>query len=74
MSQKFKVKKIDLEAFLTILTDLWDKGLDYIDIELGEDDKKISILFEQEYLSDEAKELNEEPPTDIKDLDINDLI
>jgi len=74
MSQTFKVKKIDLEAFLTILTDLWDKGLDYIDIEIGEDDKKISVLFEQDYLSDEAKEMNEDPPSSLDDLDINDLI
>lgn len=74
MSQKLIVRKIDLEGLLNVLTDLWDKGLDYIDLQVGEDEKRISILFEEDYLCDEAKESNEDKPTSLKDLDINDLI
>lgn len=71
---KLTVKKIDLQSFIEILTDLWDKGIDYIDIAVGEDEKRISILFEEGYLSDEAKEQLPDKPTSLKDLDINDII
>lgn len=76
---KLVVKKVDLESFIEILTELWEKGIDFVDIHVGEDDKKISLSFIEEYLSEEAKnhlkdEMNELPPTDIKDLNIDDLI
>lgn len=76
---KLVVKKVDLESFIEILTELWEKGIDFVDIHVGEDDKKISLSFVEEYLSEEAKnylknEMTELPPTDIKDLNIDDLI
>lgn len=73
---KLKVSKVDLEGLLSILTDLWEKGVDYIDIELSEDnDKRISVFFQEDYLSEDAKIILDDEPTDIKDIDdINDLI
>ena len=73
---KLKVSKVDLEGLLAILTDLWEKGVDYIDIELSEDnDKRISVFFQEDYLSEDAKIILDDEPTDIKDIDdINDLI
>lgn len=73
---KLKVSKVDLEGLLTILTDLWEKGVDFIDIELSEDnDKRIAVFFQEDYLSKDAKIILDDEPTDIKDIDnINDLI
>ena len=73
---KLKVSKVDLEGLLTILTDLWEKGVDFIDIELSEDnDKRIAVFFQEDYLSKDAKISLDNEPTDIKDIDnINDLI
>lgn len=73
---KLKVSKVDLEGLLTILTDLWEKGVDFIDIELSEDnDKRIAVFFQEDYLSKDAKIILDNEPTDIKDIDnINDLI
>ena len=74
-NDKFMIKKIELEGLIETLTDLWDKGLDYIDLSTNEEGTRLSIYFFEEYLSDEAKkELNKETETNISDLDINELI
>lgn len=76
-NERALVKKVDLEGLLLILTDLWNKGVDYIDISANEEGDRLAIYFTEDYLSDEAiEELNneEEEGTDISDLDINQLI
>ena len=72
----FLVRKIDLEAFIATLTDLWDKGVDYIDLAANEDETRMAIYFSEEYMSEEFKNKtkDEEGPTNISDLDINQLI
>ena len=76
-TNRFLVKKIDLELFIATLTDLWDKGVDYIDLAANEDETRMAIYFSEEYMSEEFKNHNktkEEGPTNISDLDINQLI
>jgi hypothetical protein len=73
---KIIAKKVDLEMLIETLTDLWDKGVDYVDLSTGEDGAHLSIHFSKDYLSTDLKDNveEEEPPTDISDLDLNDLI
>ena len=75
-TNRFLVKKIDLELFIATLTDLWDKGVDYIDLAANEDETKMAIYFTEDYMSEEFKDKikEEEGPTNISDLDINQLI
>jgi hypothetical protein len=72
------IQKIELEPFIEILMDLWEKGVDFIDMRVGDDDNKIALSFKKEYMSEEARDeydfSKDIPPTDIKDLDINDII
>lgn len=75
-----QLSKVDLEGLIAILTDLWDKGVDYIDITVDGEDNRLGIYFSEDYLSEEAKEevknmkSKEIKPTNISDLNLNDLI
>ncbi len=75
-NEKFMLKKVELEGLIDTLTDLWNKGIDYIDLSCNKDGTRLSIYFSEEYLSEEAKEelRKGEEPTNISDLDINQLI
>lgn len=70
------IKKIELEPFIEILMDLWEKGVDYVDMRVGDDDNKIALSFIKEYVSEELRDdiVEDQPPTDIKNLDLNDII
>lgn len=51
------IKKIPLDDLIEILTDLYNRGVDYIDILAPEDpteDDRMTIKFTQEYMSEEA--------------------
>lgn len=70
-----KAEKVDLQEFIDSLCSLWERGVDYIDIIINEDEKKITIDVKKEYMSEEAIEEDEEDDfTDISDLNINDII
>lgn len=62
MANKDKViiKKIPLDELLETLEDLYVKGVDFIDLVAGENDNKISLIFTEEYMSEEAREYYEE--------------
>lgn len=51
------IKKIPLDDLIEILTDLYNRGVDYIDMLAPEDpteDDRMTIKFSQEYMSEEA--------------------
>jgi F0F1-type ATP synthase delta subunit len=62
MANKDKViiKKIPLDELLETLEDLYVKGVDFIDLVAGENDNKISLIFTEEYMSEEAREYYED--------------
>lgn len=68
-----KYRKIPLEALLDILEELYDVGVDYIDIsgQQGEDSDVLSISFTREYVNEEFQE-NFEEETPIKHIELND--
>ena len=78
MKKQFMLKKIPLDSLLTILTELYEQGADYIDISGKHDDEKdeISITVREEYYSEEYDEIQftEEKNTPFSDLDINELL
>jgi hypothetical protein len=50
------IKKIPLDELIETLEDLYTKGVDFIDLVAGESENRISLIFSEEYMSDEAKE------------------
>lgn len=78
-----RISKVPLGEFIDILVDLYDRGVDFVDI-IGIVDGKqdsIGISFSEEYMNQEMKENFNEIPIDIKidnnkidDGDINQLI
>jgi hypothetical protein len=53
-----KIRKVPVEAFLNLLADLFDQGVDYIDIVGILDDKQdsIGIAFSREYMSEDMQD------------------
>jgi len=51
------IKKVPLDDLIEILTDLYNRGVDYIDLLAPEDpteDDRMTITFTKEYMSEEA--------------------
>ena len=83
MKNPLMFKKVPITTLLEILTQLYEDGVDYIDIEreniVDEDADRIKIKVLPEYYMDEEKTKDDDDfETDKKsslfDLDINDLI
>jgi hypothetical protein len=77
-----KLKKIPLEDLLDVLEELYDLGVDYVDIlgEVSTTEEKgdvIGVSFTQEYVNEDFKENFPIEPielTGLTDDNINDLI
>lgn len=69
--QHFTIKKIDLYDFLDVLTDLYDRGVDFIDItgNLNENQDEVGIHFTKEYMAS-PEELDESDDDFDDELDI----
>ena len=50
------LKKVDINELMDTMMELWTRGVDYVDIVIKPDENSISLMFTEEYLSDEAKE------------------
>lgn len=88
MKKEPDIRMIDVEALIEILTMLWNKGIDYVDIRgsKGEISDSVTFSFSKEYISEDHKDeyddmfVNEDPSkeniTTIKltDENINDLL
>lgn len=85
-NEEFKIRKVYLDTFINILIDLYDKGVDYIDIIGSTDDTQdvVKISFSKEYMNKEMLENFEKLPSSVKkeekinlnlsDDDINQLL
>lgn len=65
------IKKIPLDELIETLEDLYTKGVDFIDLIAGESENRISLIFTEEYMSDEAKEYYAEHHEDNDELHID---
>lgn len=72
-SNEIRLKKIPLRAFLEALTDIYERGVDYVDIigVPGEEQDSIGISVKEDYF---AKDEDEEEEGPLSDEDLNQLI
>jgi hypothetical protein len=75
------IKKVPLEELLDVLSELYEKGVDYVDLITKEDENRISLIFTEEYMSEEAREEFQEGTSDeiiidtkLSDEDLNELL
>jgi hypothetical protein len=80
-NNEVRLKKIPLFIFLEALTDIYNRGVDYVDIigVPGEEQDSIGISVKEEYFSnseeEEEDEENVKPPKDfLSDEDLNQII
>ena len=60
------IKKVPLEEIIEVFMDLYNKGVDFIDIIASEKENRISVIFSEEYINEEAIDNFE-----LKDVEIN---
>jgi hypothetical protein len=48
------IKKVPLDEIIDVFMDLYNKGVDFIDIVASEKDNRISVIFTEEYVNQEA--------------------
>jgi len=72
-NNELRLNKIPLEPFLEALTDIFNRGVDFVDIvgKPGENQDSIGIIIKEEYFSTSEKDEEEE---NLSDEDINQLI
>lgn len=61
------ITKVPLDEFIDVILDLYNKGVDYIDLIVSEKENNISITFTEEYLNIEAIKAYEEDEEDLED-------
>jgi hypothetical protein len=83
-NREVKIEKIPLDRLIETLVDLYNKGIDYVDIAgmPGIDQDRMAIVFTKDYMTEEGKKnFGEEDeldleigPSKLTDDDINQLI
>jgi hypothetical protein len=83
-NKEIRIQKIPLDRLIETLVDLYNKGVDYIDISgmPGEEFDSMAVAFTKEYMTEEGKKNFEEDykvdldisPSKLTDDDINQLI
>ena len=82
-NREVKIQKIPLDKLIDTLVDLYNKGIDYVDIAgvPGEEFDRMAIAFTREYMTEQGKknfegfDLDVEiGPEKLTDSDLNDLI
>lgn len=90
MAKKILIKKVSLDEIIDVFVDLYNKGVDYVDISSTEEDGKLSVVFTKEYMCKEMQDSEdfqrlhdsisnienheEEEDSKFSEDDINDLI
>lgn len=82
MSNQVRIRKVHLQTLLDILSDLFDKGVDYVDIigTLDDEQDSLGISFSKEYMAEEYMEnfdnidIPNQMKTNLSDDDLNQLI
>lgn len=56
-NREVKIQKIPLDRLIDTLVELYNKGIDYVDIHgvPGEDFDKMAIVFTRDYMTEEGK-------------------
>jgi hypothetical protein len=74
--KRVALRKVNLESFIEVLTDLYESGVNYVDIygTDGEEQDVIDIHFTREYtiFKDDVEEEEEEEDVPQKDIDLSD--
>ena len=82
-NREVKIQKIPLDKLIDTLVDLYNKGIDYVDIAgvPGEEFDRMAIAFTRDYMTEQGKknfgefDLDVEiGPEKLTDSDLNDLI
>ena len=75
-SNEIRLKKIPLRVFLEALTDIYERGVDYVDIigVPGEEQDSIGISVKEDYYAPGADSPWEDEKKDLSDEDLNQLI
>jgi hypothetical protein len=79
------LKKLPLDKLIDVLVELYNKGVDYIDITgvPDEEQDRVAISFSKDYMTEEGRKNFEDSPIDLTDEffddkltddDLNDLI
>lgn len=69
------IKKVPIDELIDVLTELYEKGVDYVDILATGEDNKLSLVFSEEYVSEDMKEENvSKPKGKLSEDDLNQLI
>ena len=69
-----RIRKVALNAFVDILVDLYNKGVNYVDIIgiLDDVQDSVAISFSKEYMADDMQEnFDQIPHTEIENNEIN---
>lgn len=72
-----KIERIELKTFISKLVELYNKGVDYVDLRGDREptgEPSLHILYSEDYLSEEARENLHEKNDNITDTDINQLL
>lgn len=57
MAKKILIKKISLNEIIDVFVDLYNKGVDYVDlVNVDEQEGKLSVIFTKEYMCKEMQE------------------
>lgn len=76
------IKKVPLDEIIDVFMDLYNKGVDFIDLVASETDNRISVIFSEDYINEDAKDnfesiqidIEEEEDEALTDEDLNQLI
>jgi len=74
MAKKVLIKKISLDEIIDVFVDLYNKGIDYVDLVNTDDEEgKLSVIFTKEYMCKEMQESDdfELIQDSIEDIDFN---
>lgn len=63
------IKKVPLDEIIDVFMDLYNKGVDFIDLVASEKDNRISVIFSEDYINEDAKDNFEDIDVDIDIID-----
>lgn len=70
MDDEIKIRKIHVNTLIQILVDLYDRGVEYVDIigQLDDTQDTIGLSFGKEYMSDGMEDNYDDIPTSLKNM------
>jgi hypothetical protein len=59
MAKKILIKKVSLDEIIDVFVDLYNRGVDYVDLVNSDEDGKLSVIFSKEYMCKEMQDSEE---------------